>query len=252
MKELDIYGYYAFGYNYYLVKQGLKNETNKTAADFIREHYLDHLVELDLQVTLQVVKKLNVILDEIESLPETDSLSEANANKLKEVVDKADATLDAELQLRKVLYVTPKRFNHEMLTKHPDRLLASEMWDYLSDTAKKDFKLATSCIAMNQGTASAFHMMRCVEEMVKQLYFSFVRTNRIRKPMWGPIIQKLEQKNNPKPSKELLDSLDMIRRNYRNPTQHPDKFYSIDEAQDLLHHSIVAINMVSAVLKERT
>ncbi|OUJ27090.1 hypothetical protein BTR13_23745 [Vibrio parahaemolyticus] len=251
MKELDIYGYYVFGYNYYLVKQGFSNETNKVAADFIREHYLDYLVDLDLQVTLQVVKEIHDVLEELDGLPSDELLSEENAGKIKELVDKTDATLDAELQLRKVLYVTPKRFTPDILMKNPERLLASGMWGYLSDTAMQDFKLATSCIAMNHGTASAFHMMRCVEEMVKQLYFSFVKTNRIRKPMWGPIIQKLEQKNNPKPSQELLDSLDMIRRNYRNPTQHPDKFYSIDEAQDLLHHSIVAINMITSVLKER-
>ncbi|PTB82434.1 hypothetical protein C9933_02000, partial [Methylophaga nitratireducenticrescens] len=70
MKELDIYSYYVFGYNYYLVKKGLANQTNKGASEFIREHYLDYLVELDLQVTLQVVNEINDVLEEIDALPD--------------------------------------------------------------------------------------------------------------------------------------------------------------------------------------
>ena len=69
--------------------------------------------------------------------------------------------------------------------------------------------------------------------------------------MWGPMVEKLRSKNQPKPSSDLLDHLDLIRKNYRNPTQHPDKFYSIDEAQDLLNSTIVAINMISKSIEDR-
>ncbi|MFW1377974.1 hypothetical protein ACEV7K_22390 [Vibrio parahaemolyticus] len=173
------------------------------------------------------------------------------ARKIKEILEKSDATLDAELQLRKVLYVTPKRFNQAMLLTEPYKLLAKNSWFLMSPNAQVDFASATSCIAMNQSTAAAFHLMRSVEEMVKQLYFSYVKQKRMAKPMWGPIIQKLMTKNNPKPEAVLIESLDMIRKNYRNPTQHPDKYYNIDEAQDLLHHSIVAINMITADIRTR-
>src|SRR5262249_40866727 len=100
------------------------------------------------------------------------------------------------------------------------------------------------CITMNLSTAAAFHLMRCVEDCVKLLYFQFVKTGRMEKPMWGPMVEKLKNKNKPKPSPEILDQLDIIRTNFRNPTQHPQKFYNIDEAQDLLNASIVAIGGV--------
>ncbi len=43
----------------------------------------------------------------------------------------------------------------------------------------------------------------------------------------------------------------MIRKNYRNPTQHPEKFYTTDEAQDLLNSSIVAINSICRAIEAR-
>ena len=36
-----------------------------------------------------------------------------------------------------------------------------------------------------------------------------------------------------KPNKVILSSLDLVRESYRNPTQHPEAFYTIDEAQNL-------------------
>jgi hypothetical protein len=111
-----------------------------------------------------------------------------------------------------------------MLLKSLDKLLAKGVNLQMSANARRDFFDATRCIAMNLPTAAAFHLLRCVEEMVKQLYYSFVKQNRMGKPMWGPMLDKLKAKKRPKPSVELVDHLDIIRRNFRNPTQHPEKF----------------------------
>jgi hypothetical protein len=49
------------------------------------------------------------------------------------------------------------------------------------------------------------------------------------------------------PAGPLLNNLDNIREHYRNPTQHPDKVYDINEVQDLFGLCIDAINrMVSS------
>ncbi|MFG0605565.1 hypothetical protein ACF8CX_07490 [Vibrio mimicus] len=247
MKEAEIYSYYAFGFNYRYLRAGLEGKTNKEVYDDITSE----IKGLELQVTLQVISELEDIVEMLATLPGDDVIDSSTAKKIKSILDKSDATLDAELQLRKVLYITPKRFNQTMLLHEPHKLLAKNAWDAISQNARVDFASATSCIAMNQSTASAFHLMRSVEEMVKQLYFSYVKQKRMANPMWGPIIQKLTTKNNPKPDSVLIESLDMIRKNYRNPTQHPDKYYSIDEAQDLLHHSIVVMNMITADIQAR-
>lgn len=251
MKEQNIYDYYAFGFNYkslFITVKGKKNGFVVKELDI----YLSYIKDMDLAVTEQIIRKLPVIKNQLADLDPELIIDEDIAQKIGGIIKSADGALDAELQLKKVLVVTPKRFNIDMLLKNPSSLLAKGSWAELSDIAQQDFSSATRAVAMGLSTAAAFHLMRCVEEMVKQLYFSFVKTNRFKNPMWGPIVNKLKTKNNPKPSVELIETLDMIRRNFRNPTQHPEKIYSEDEAQDLLNSSIVAVNMIATVLRERS
>jgi len=52
--------------------------------------------------------------------------------------------------------------------------------------------------------------------------------------MWGDMLKQLvERKKNRLPD-SLLECLDNIRESYRNPTNHPEAVYNIDEAEDLL------------------
>lgn len=249
MKETDIYDFYCFGYNYRIWKVGFINKKRSYVKKAISE-YLANITHLELQVTSQIVLDLVDIAQSLTEKPD-EHIDNNLANQIKEIIDGADKALDAELKLKKVLIVTPKRFSQDMLLKYPNKLLAKNTPKYMSQNAKDDFSFAARSIAMNLSTAAAFHLMRSTEEMVKQLYFCYVKQNRIKKPMWGPMVEKLRSKNQPKPSSDLLDHLDLIRKNYRNPTQHPDKFYSIDEAQDLLNSTIVAINMISKSIEDR-
>jgi hypothetical protein len=241
MKEISIYQYYVFGYNYNEFRDDCKGKTVKAVIADLRE-YQQNITFLELQVTSHVIRPLNSVISHLTTLKGDDIIPEATATTIHELIEGADKTLDAELQLKKVLSITPKRFNTDMLMATPQGLLAAGSWEILSKTARKDFSQGSRCIAMSLSTAAAFHLMRCVEEMVKLLYFDFIKQKRIPNPMWGPMIVKLKGKKQPRPAVELLDQLDMIRGNFRNPTQHPEKFYDIDEAQDLMNSSIVAIN----------
>ena len=49
---------------------------------------------------------------------------------------------------------------------------------------------------------------------------------------------------------KILQLLDHIRNDYRNPTQHPEARYSIDEAQDLLPLMISACNKMHSDLSK--
>ncbi len=51
--------------------------------------------------------------------------------------------------------------------------------------------------------------------------------------MWGPMIISLRKRKKSRPPDVLLNNLDNIRVSFRNPTQHPEKIYDIQEAQDL-------------------
>ena len=51
--------------------------------------------------------------------------------------------------------------------------------------------------------------------------------------MWANMVEQLKAKTRNKPPATLLNSLDLIRSAYRNPTQHPEATYEIDSSQDL-------------------
>lgn len=244
MKKQKIYGFYAFGYNYALLRKNyLLGFSKAQAVETLRE-FFDKLDELDVPVTKEVGTELRILLAEIELSDEV-SISKDVSEKISIEISKLDPTLDAELSMKEALILTEKRFPLSSLTKDTHKLLGEDVFNNLTDSSQKDFSLACMQIALSQPTSSAFHLMRALEEEVKKLYFSFKRTNRLAKPMWAAMIKELRDKKAPKPSAKSLDHLDSIRVHFRNPTQHPDAFYSLDEAQDLLNQTITAINMIS-------
>ena len=67
---------------------------------------------------------------------------------------------------------------------------------------------------------------------------------------WGNIIINLKSIPVPPPS-EILDQLDAIRVNYRNPTAHPELIYTTDDVQDLLSECIAVVNRVVNHLNDK-
>jgi hypothetical protein len=245
MKSNSIYRYYAFGFNYYILLNNSFLGKPITQAIIDIDKFFDKLTELDLPVTTLAASDLRKVRDRLEEHDEK-SVPEDLSTAIKKAVSKLDVTLDAEIQLRRAYIMTKKRFPLESLTSSAEDLLAKGVWDRLSLNAKKDFRLAARLIALSQPTASAFHLMRCLEECVRCLYYAFKKRDRMDKPMWGPMTAQLRAKRAPKPSEKLLSHLDGMRVHFRNPTQHPEAFYTLDEAQDLLSQTVVAINMVWA------
>lgn len=250
MEQRTIYEYYAFGYNYGVLKEGVGASTTKERAQAFISTLLSKLSELKLPVTSIVADPLKDISKELEELKEK-SLGTSLLKRIREALDKIDAAMDAELQLKKVYVLTEKRYELEKLLDHPAGLLGSGVFDNLSRHGAKDFEIACRQVALAQATSTAFHLMRALEAEVKSLYFAYKKTNRLDKPMWGPMIQQLRAKKKPKPSIKLLDHLDGMRSHFRNPTQHPEAFYTMDEAQDLLNQTITAMNMIGSEMPYR-
>jgi hypothetical protein len=239
MKRTSIYKYYAFGYNYRLLRQnGLSGKDGNDAKETV-DTFLEDLCELELVVAKQIATDLVVLKDSFGN-----KITAEISEKVKSIVEKIDPALDAELKLRNAYLLTKKRYSIEKLLDSPGELLGEGVYENMDDTAKRDFDLACIQIALSQPTAASFHLMRCLEQQVKTIYFAFKKTKRLQKPMWGPMINELRTKRAPKPSEKLLNHLDGMRIHFRNPTQHPETFYTLDEAQDLLNQTIVAINMV--------
>jgi hypothetical protein len=138
--------------------------------------------------------------------------------------------------------VSEKRLDTAKLLDTPGELFAPGVFASLSEIAQDDFRHAGRCVAFEEATAAAFHLMRATEAVLRDLYARWVRRDRIPEPrMWGPMISHLRARRSA-PPKVLLDHLDGIRVNFRNPTQHPDATYDIHEAQDLFSVCVDAVN----------
>ena len=149
-------------------------------------------------------------------------------------------TLLAEASGKINYAASDKRYTIQKLTEDFSTLMATGVFSELPEIAQVDMREAGKCIAYELPTSAAFHLMRGTEAVLRHYYCCKVKRNRIKQPlMWGPMVTHLKEKRVPA---GLLDALDSIRRNYRNPTQHPDKVYDLDEAQDLLSLSLDVTN----------
>jgi hypothetical protein len=113
-------------------------------------------------------------------------------------------------------------------------LMGQGVYEKLPDLAKFDFEEAGKAIAFDLPTAAAFHLLRGTEAVLRDFYMKVVKRDRIPEPrMWAAIVADLRKRRSAPPAM-LLNNLDSLRAHYRNPTQHPEKTYDLDEAQDLL------------------
>lgn len=253
MRETDIFGYFLFGYNYYLLRFFHENKPVHKGEDSLinrLKEFFDYLNELDLQVTRMAAGDLINIFEKVKKLPEDAEVDTALAKEVHTAVNKLDATLDAELQLRSAYIVTPKRFPLEYLLKNPGRIFASGTFQKLLDLCKYDFREACLCIAYKRPTAAAFHIMRGTEGVLRGYYCSIIKRSRIKPLLWKNMVEHLVKRRDA-PLKPLMDNLDNIRVNFRNPTQHPEARYDMDGAQDLLSISIDVVNRMIKDLDDR-
>ncbi|MCK4546135.1 MAG: hypothetical protein KAW17_01725 [Candidatus Eisenbacteria sp.] len=244
MRRTKIYKYFAFGYNYHLLRFYNEDTPVHGRGDTLLsrvDEFVDNLDDLNLKVTRQAAKKLLRIRADARRLPKDAKVDSALAQRVSEAVEALDATLDAELQLRTAYVVTPKRFDIVHLVDSPAELLGKKTYNELSPICQADFSDACRCVAFGVPTGAAFYLMRCVEGVLRSYYCRVVRRGRLKTMLWKGMIDHLRKRRD-SPPKEMLDALDNLRYNYRNPTQHPDKRFDIDEAQDLLAATIDAIN----------
>ena len=252
MRRTSIYKYYAFGYNYRVLRNeslGMQVHGDDNSLEKRIDYFFSKLKELNLEVTLAVASDLLKLHEEIKALDKDALVSEALATRVSRAIDILDPSLDAELQLRVSYLLTPKRFHLPYLLETPAALFGKDVFDKLTLQARMDVVNGFRCIATGQPTAAAFHLLRATEEMIRQLYLAVILRKRLKILMWNPMVEALRNKKKGCPKIELLDHLDTIRKNYRNPTQHPDKFYDLDEAQDLASNCISAINLIVAEIK---
>lgn len=204
-------------------------------------HLIGFLDEQNLQVTRRAARSLIGLKDKLSEEEENATLSAEQAKKLSASIRSLRKTLEAELEGFEVYFITPKRMEIDKLLNNVKDLFAPDTFRFLPDIAQFDFIQSARCIAFDMPTAAAFHTLRGTEAVLKYYYCDQIRQKRVSL-MWGNIVADLRKRSKTKPRSTLNSNLDNIRLSFRNPTQHPEKIYDIQEAQDLWSLCIDVIN----------
>jgi len=247
MKETPVSGYIWFGTVLRFLQDAQEGWQVK-GKDRIQSNlqaFFDELAALNLQTTLIVAHNEGLwkLHEELEDA-ECERLTKDQASRLRISVGRVRKTLDAEAVQKKAFVASPKRgWAVDSLLQKPSTLFAEQVFQDLNEVAAYDFQEACRCLAFERPTAAAFHMLRGTEAILREYYCSVVKQKRLSatKRMWHPMVDQMRKRRAPPPS-ELLDALDQVRLNYRNPTQHPEAIYDIDGAHDLMSLCIPLVN----------
>jgi hypothetical protein len=250
MQAVPLIRYWGFGSSFrYLqdAKAGVPVHGQSFILDNL-EGVLKRLEELGLQVTIRAAGELRDVQTALQQLPEGARLTVEQATRLSSTVRALRQTLTAELKGLNAYVVSPKRLDVDRLVNDVAALLAPGVFSALTPVAQYDLTEAAKCIAFERPTAAAFHLMRATEEMLRRYYCHFIRRGRISPMLWAPMVQALQRHRRARVNDTLHNHLNNIRLSFRNPTQHPDKVYDIQEVQDLWSLVVEAINRMHAAM----
>lgn len=209
------------------------------------ESFLQNLNEIGLNVTLRASDELEELKEKLRVKAKDARLASDEAAELRRIATEIRKTFEAETKGFFVYVVTDKRIDVNKLLKNIGQLFKPAAFDSLPEFARYDFKEAGLCIAYERPTAAAFHILRATEDVLRIYYKRFIRPVKLGLT-WGQIIHELKnKKSGKKPDAVLINNLENICNSFRNPTQHPDKIYDIQEAQDLFLLCIDVINRMS-------
>lgn len=200
--------------------------------------------ELDasgLVVTRRAAEPLLAFEDALsEGAPPDAVLGKEGAGRIQQAASVLRATLEAEAKGKVAFVATAKRYDVTQLTRDVSRVFAEGVYARLPPIAQHDFAEAGKCVAFERATAAAFHALRGVEAVLRALHARVVPASRAC--LWKPMVDELRAALPGPAHRPLLDHLDNLRASFRNPTQHPEKVYGIEEAQDLLALCADAVN----------
>lgn len=207
------------------------------------------ILELD-QLNLNVTKRASVdlvrFLEKAKLTAKTATINTTGAKNLNRLAANLRLTLQAETDGIIASIITDKKYTIEKLLDI-GQLFDAGIFARLSDLAKYDFSEAGQCIAFERTTAAAFHVLRGTEEVLKHYYIFYI-PNITGFRTWGQMTNDLQEINNGnRPKRVIVDHLKNIGQNFRNPTQHPDMIYDIEEVQNLL---ALCLDVVNRMIKE--
>ena len=152
--------------------------------------------------------------------------------------------------------MTPKKYSNEILINSIYTLFErqDDFQSVVPELIKFHIEECGLCIAFDRSTAAAFHILRATEEFIKFAKYEYndLEYNSEDKTSFYDLIKDIEKiflDNQLKKRDELINTLHMIRKNFRNESQHSDRIFTVNESLDLLNLCVSAINIMFSYLE---
>ncbi len=210
--------------------------------------FLKSIENSEFKVTQNALSELIKYKETLEKMDSDAYISKEEARQLYKIMDRILLVLRAETRNFFTFSISEKRIDSTKLIFKIDLLLAKDVFNSLPDSIQYDFSEGGKCIAFECATASAFHVLRGVEGLLRLLLKKLSPSVDVSKMVWGKVVEELKNLNVAALS-VLLDNCDRIRDNYRNPTDHPEKIYDIEKAQDLFNLCVGVVNDIVDYMK---
>jgi len=208
---------------------------------------IDFVEKSEFTVTKQGIIILKQFKERLEKTSEDQVLEKSDKEELHKIIEKLNFMVNAESTTKYAFFITEKRIDVNKLTFNIKSLFAEGVFGWLPSGVEYDFKESGKCIAFGRPTASAFHILRGLEGLIRFALKHLSPDIDTSNMNWSPLITHLKSLSIPELN-ILIDNLDRIRANYRNPTNHPEKIYNIEEAQDLFNLCVGVVNDIMGYL----
>lgn len=255
MEKTSIYKFYRLGQ---LLNEFTTDEQSTNIELYNRiTNFLDFVSELNLQVTNNAImlgdlKKYHKKLDtEIE----TNAKEKVNDDITKKVngeIKKLLTTFEAEILTKNAFIVKEEKYKLEHLLDNQTKLF-SDTNVLLEAPFDVQFNVIESanCLAFERYTASAFHILLATEGHVKFFNDNFLERENEDDNNWTfyNLIKETEDiLTGLKYESELVSFLHIIRKYYRNQSQHSNRKFTENEAIDLFAICIKVMNELYTII----
>ena len=203
-----------------------------------------------------IVKKaaidVETALDCIEQNPNPEgTVSHMDLRLLSEKIHDLKTVLNYHVPTLPIFLASSKGLFHpEDLNDRAHHHLPEKVRNQLSEQCLLDIKDSGRCLAFDLGTASVFHMMRAIEDVIKAYYKHLTgKTFQDDKvfPTWKSYIDALKKAN---ADQFIVAQLYEIKNACRNPVSHPEVNMTIEEALRLFGMGIFIIGEMVARMDE--
>lgn len=186
-----------------------------------------------LQSIDEAVRWWTTTLSKGSETAETDVDVEFKFNRLITRAKEFETVLNAELQTLAAYHVTQKGiYSTPDLIDRAENIFPPSALIKLSPEIIHEVRESGRCLAFDNATASAFHIMRATELMMHAYYIRVCKPkgkHDKRLASWGAYIAEFQKSEAPE-VKEVVAILQQIKDRHRNLIMHPEVVLSPDEA----------------------